>query len=87
MLCADDLPVKKPHPEPLLEAARRLDVAPEACWYLGDHVRDMQAAKAAGMPAIAVGYGYIAEEEDYRDWPADRWFDTAEAVLEALRGH
>ena len=85
MLCADDLPVKKPHPAPLLEAARRLDVAPEACWYLGDHVRDMQAAKAAGMPAIAVGYGYIAEEEDYRDWPADRWYDTAEAVLEALK--
>ncbi|MEE3214176.1 MAG: HAD-IA family hydrolase [Pseudomonadota bacterium] len=84
LLCADDLPHKKPHPEPLLEAARRLSVAPQECWYLGDHVRDMQAARAAGMTAIAVGYGYIAEEDDIRQWPADRWFDTAEAVVEAL---
>ncbi|QFT85068.1 Phosphoglycolate phosphatase [Halomonas sp. THAF12] len=84
LLCADDLPVKKPDPAPLLEAARRLAVAPGDCWYLGDHHRDMQAARAAGMPAVAVGYGYITEDDDYRLWPADRWFDTAEALTETL---
>ncbi|XKE47430.1 HAD-IA family hydrolase [Halomonas organivorans] len=84
LLCADDLPVKKPDPAPLLEAARRLGVPAGECWYIGDHVRDMQAARAAGMPAVAVGYGYLAEEDDYRAWPADHWFDTAEALTLAL---
>lgn len=84
LLCADDLPTKKPAPEPLWEAAKRLDTASKACWYVGDHVRDMQAAKAAGMTAVAVGYGYIAEEEDYRQWPADVWFDDCAALVKAL---
>ncbi|WP_136246656.1 HAD-IA family hydrolase [Halomonas borealis] len=84
LLCADDLPVKKPDPAPLLEAARRLDVAPGDCWYLGDHHRDMQAARAAGMPAVAVGYGYIAEDDDYRLWPADLWFADADTLSLAL---
>ncbi|RTR05091.1 HAD-IA family hydrolase [Halomonas nitroreducens] len=84
LLCADDLPVKKPDPAPLHEAARHLAVAAPACWYIGDHVRDMQAARAAGMTAVAVGYGYLEEEDDYRQWPADLWFDTAEALTEAL---
>lgn len=86
LLCADDLPVKKPAPEPLWAAARQLGVEAGACWYIGDHLRDIQAARAAGMAAIAVGYGYIEEGEDYRGWPADRWFDTGEALVEALLG-
>ncbi|MDX1466641.1 MAG: phosphoglycolate phosphatase, partial [Halomonas sp.] len=45
---------------------------------------DMQAARAAGMAAVAVGYGYIEEEDDYRRWPADLWFETAEALVAAL---
>ncbi|EWH03114.1 HAD-IA family hydrolase [Halomonas sp. BC04] len=84
LLCADDLPVKKPFPEPLWAAAQALDVAPERCWYIGDHLRDMQAARAAGMPAIAVGYGYIEEGDDYRDWPADLWFETSTALVDTL---
>lgn len=84
LLCADDLPVKKPAPEPLWEAARRLMVTPKQCWYIGDHVRDMQAAHSAGMTAVAVGYGYIDEEEDIGSWPADLWFETPEALVAAL---
>lgn len=86
LLCADDLSVRKPAPEPLWEAARRLNVAPEACWYVGDHVRDIEAAKAAGMTAVAVGYGYISEEDDYQQWPADIWFETCDALVDALKG-
>lgn len=84
LLCADDLPVKKPAPEPLWEAARQLGVAPEACWYIGDHVRDIQAAHAAGMAAIAVGYGYIGEDEDRHSWQADIWFESPADLVEAL---
>lgn len=84
LLCADDLPVKKPAPEPLWEAARRLEATPEQCWYIGDHVRDMQAARSAGMTAVAVGYGYIDEQDDIGQWPADLWFDTPLALATAL---
>lgn len=84
LLCADDLPVKKPAPEPLWVAAERLGVAPGDCWYIGDHLRDIQAARAAGMVAVAVGYGYIEAGDDYRAWPADRYFETADALVAAL---
>lgn len=84
LLCADDLPVKKPAPEPLWAAARELDVTPESCWYIGDHARDMLAAHAAGMTAVAVGYGYIDETEDRESWQADRWFETPQALAAAL---
>lgn len=84
LLCADDLPVKKPAPEPLWEAARRLNVEPQDCWYIGDHARDMQAAHAAGMAAIAVGYGYIADDEDRDSWNADIWFERPSELVKAL---
>ncbi len=86
LLCADDLSVKKPAPEPLWEAARRLGVEPEQCWYIGDHARDIEAAVAAGMTAVAVGYGYISEEDDYQRWPADLWFEECHALVDALNG-
>ncbi|WP_163575784.1 HAD-IA family hydrolase [Halomonas faecis] len=84
LVCADDLPVRKPDPAPLWHAAERLGVSAERCWYIGDHRRDMEAARYAGMVGVAVGYGYIALDEDYRDWPADRWFATGEALTAAL---
>ncbi|WP_280567850.1 HAD-IA family hydrolase [Chromohalobacter sp. 296-RDG] len=84
LLAADDLPLKKPDPAPLLEAARRLGIAPGDCWYIGDHLRDMQAARAAGMQAIAVRYGYIGDEEAPSTWPVDRWFETPESLTQAL---
>lgn len=87
LLCADDLPVKKPSPEPLWEAARRLGVSAGDCWYIGDHRRDMQAARAAGMTAIAVGYGYLDENDDIQAWPADRWFESPQALIQALQQH
>ncbi|WP_346798208.1 HAD-IA family hydrolase [Halomonas sp. Bachu 37] len=85
LVCADDLPVKKPAPDPLWAAAERLRVPPAQCWYVGDHLRDIQAAKAAGMTAVAVGYGYIAEHDDYRRWPADLWFASCEELVADLK--
>lgn len=84
LLCADDLPVKKPAPEPLWAAAERLGVTPEACWYIGDHRRDMEAARAAGMIAVAVGYGYLEASDSIDAWPADHRFATPEALVSAL---
>jgi len=58
VVCGDTTPHIKPHPAPLLHAAERLALAPAECCYLGDDLRDVQAAHAAGMRAIAVEYGY-----------------------------
>ena len=60
----------KPHPAPLLEAAARLGLAPEQCWYVGDDLRDIQAGKAAAMPTIAAGWGYCGAVEP-QSWQAD----------------
>ena len=45
LICGDTTAHAKPHPAPLLEAARRLGHAPQACVYGGDDPRDMQAGK------------------------------------------
>ena len=51
-------PHLKPHPASLLHAAGQLKLAPADCCYLGDDLRDMKAARAAGMRPIAVDWGY-----------------------------
>ena len=50
---------RKPHPLPLLHAAKLAGVAPGECIYVGDAERDVQAAHAAGMPALVANYGYL----------------------------
>jgi phosphoglycolate phosphatase len=57
-ISGDSLPVRKPDPAPLLEACRRLGVAPTAAVMVGDSRNDVLAARAAGMPVVCVGYGY-----------------------------
>jgi N-acetyl-D-muramate 6-phosphate phosphatase len=49
----------KPHPDSLLYAAKQLAIAPEHCLYVGDDIRDIQAARAAGMQSAAACYGYL----------------------------
>ena len=62
---------KKPHPLPLLEAARQLGADPADCVYVGDDPRDVVAARAAGMPSIAVTWGYRLDGEEPQAWQAD----------------
>jgi pyrophosphatase PpaX len=53
----DETARHKPHPEPLLYAAARLGADARACVYVGDATVDVQAARAAGMAAVAVTWG------------------------------
>jgi HAD superfamily hydrolase (TIGR01509 family) len=53
----------KPAPDLLILAARELGVEPSRSWYVGDAIWDMQAANAAGMPAIGVVSGSATAEE------------------------
>jgi phosphoglycolate phosphatase len=67
----DTTPHAKPHPEPLFEAARRLNIAPAHCVYVGDDERDVIAGKAAGMRTVAATYGYLGSNADTQLWGAD----------------
>jgi phosphoglycolate phosphatase len=58
VVCGDTTPHLKPHPAPLLHAAGLLELPPQQCLYLGDDLRDIQGARAAGMRSVAVDWGY-----------------------------
>jgi phosphoglycolate phosphatase len=75
VISGDTTPHSKPHPAPLLEAARRLDKLPGRCVYVGDDLRDVVAGRSAGMATVAAGWGYLGEAE-----PIDRW--GADAVMQ-----
>ncbi|HEY8357715.1 MAG TPA: phosphoglycolate phosphatase [Ramlibacter sp.] len=79
----DSTPHAKPHPAPLLEAARQVGVKPIECIYVGDDVRDVQAGRAAGMPTVAATYGYMGST-DVNEWGADTRIDTPLALLGLL---
>lgn len=74
----------KPHPLPLLEAARRLDVAPECCVYVGDDERDIVAGLAAGMKTVAATYGYLGQKSDIRQWGAHATINSALELLQLI---
>lgn len=75
VVCPEDVKQSKPAPDALLLSATQLGVDPELCWYVGDHRRDMVAARSAGMLAIAANYGYVDDEDPAERWPADIWID------------
>jgi 2-phosphoglycolate phosphatase len=82
-ISGDTTPHAKPHPEPLFEAARRMQLRPEDCWYVGDDLRDIQAGKAAGMPTIAAGWGYCGMTEP-QAWNADQIASEPVTLVEWL---
>jgi 2-phosphoglycolate phosphatase len=84
VVAGDTTPHAKPHPAPLLEACARLGLEPRQAVYVGDDLRDMQAARAAGMPAIAAAYGYLGDGLDVAHWPCDARIDSPEALLSLL---
>ncbi|MGL4206993.1 MAG: HAD-IA family hydrolase [Aeromonadaceae bacterium] len=80
IVSADTLPERKPHPAPMLYAAAQLAVAPEACLYIGDHIRDIEAGRAASMKTAIAAWGYIDPAEGTHAWGADWSFDTVDAL-------
>lgn len=84
LVAGDSTPHTKPHPAPLLEAARRLSLPPERCVYVGDDRRDMLAARAAGMAAWAAAWGYLGPGESPEAWDADHVLPEPAALLNRL---
>ena len=81
----DTTPHAKPHPAPLLEAARQIGITPEKCLYVGDDERDIIAGRAAGMPTVAAAYGYLGAMLDTAHWQADATIQTPAQLLKLLK--
>ena len=71
LVCPDHVKNRKPHPEPILLACEKLHCDIEKTVYIGDHQRDIQAAKNADVIAIAAGYGYLNADSKVEEWYAD----------------
>jgi phosphoglycolate phosphatase len=84
VVAGDSTPYSKPHPAPLLEAARQLGVDPSACLYVGDDIRDVQAGRAAGMVTVAVTWGYLGLAEPIDRWGAHHLVDEPSQLLQLL---
>jgi 2-phosphoglycolate phosphatase len=70
LISGDTCTHAKPHPEPMLKACEIIGVSPAQCLYLGDDLRDMQAANASGMRGIIANYGYISDDASVANWKA-----------------
>ncbi len=81
IISGDTAPRPKPYPDPLLEAAKRLNVHPSECWFVGDDPRDIQAGKAAGTKTIAAQWGYGAQPHT---WNADYIAKSPKHLLELI---
>ena len=84
VVSGDTTPHAKPHPAPLLEAARRLGLEPTRCLYVGDDERDIQAGLAAGMGTVAAEYGYLGDKADTSTWGAHARIKSPLVLLQLL---
>ena len=77
VVCPDDVTERKPHPEPLYLNCKHIGCAPHEAIYVGDHLRDIEAGRRAGMYTIAAAYGYVEAHDDPADWNADAIVDCS----------
>ncbi len=85
IVSGDTTPHAKPHPEPLLEAVRRMGVDASRCVYVGDDERDIVAGRAAGMATVAVTYGYLGAQADTSQWGANATINCVNELLPLLQ--
>lgn len=84
LVSGDTTAHSKPHPAPLLEAARQLGLRPERCVYVGDDLRDVLAGRAAGMATLIAQWGYLGDGPPPHEWGADAILDTPADLLNWL---
>ncbi len=82
IICGDTTAYSKPHPEPMLAACRRAQVAPDECLYIGDAQHDITAGKAANMKTLAATYGYLKPDDKPQDWGADGLIHHPDEIID-----
>jgi len=86
VVAGDTLPERKPHPAPLLHAAKLAGREPADCVYAGDAERDIVAGRRAGMQTVAVRFGYLAPGEDPAAWQPDGIAESPVDLLDWIDG-
>jgi phosphoglycolate phosphatase len=86
LICGDTVAHAKPHPAPLLEAARRLELAAADCVYVGDDKRDVDAGRAAGMATIVACWGYLGAGDAPAAWGADHLIERPDELPGLIGG-
>ncbi|TAN71208.1 MAG: HAD family hydrolase [Gallionella sp.] len=84
LISGDTCAHAKPHPEPMLKACEIIGIAPAQCLYLGDDLRDMQAANATPMHGIIARYGYIDDSAQPDSWGAHGIIGAPTELLDFL---
>jgi pyrophosphatase PpaX len=84
VVASDDVERNKPYPDGILRALELLDARPEEAAYVGDSPFDVEAARRAGVHAIAVGWGGIHPRERLEALRPDAFVETAEELLGRL---
>lgn len=84
LVCPDDVKNPKPNPEPLYLACQKIGVEPLSCIYIGDHRRDIEAGRAAGMQTAIARFGYLsaADLASIDTWGADVIMQTPKALTD-----
>ncbi|MDH5357871.1 MAG: phosphoglycolate phosphatase [Gammaproteobacteria bacterium] len=82
VVSGDTTAYSKPHPAPMLHACELIKLSPEACIYIGDAERDIEAAKNANMQSILARYGYLGSQDDPESWQADAIIDHPREILQ-----
>lgn len=87
LVTPDDVSQTKPHPEPLLLAAKTLNCTAERSIYVGDHSRDIESGRAANMLTVAAAYGYVENLAQAQAWQADFLIEHAGALTGIINAH
>jgi N-acetyl-D-muramate 6-phosphate phosphatase len=77
----------KPDPTMLLLACERMNCAPEEVLYVGDHLRDIECGKNAGIATIAVGYGFTDSADEHTRWGANYAVNSAHEIWPLIQRH
>jgi phosphoglycolate phosphatase len=86
VLGGDSCPNMKPHPEPLLAAARHTGTELTGAWMVGDNYTDLGAGRRAGFQRCFCRYGFGVAGDETFDLAVDSLGDFADAILEAPEG-
>jgi phosphoglycolate phosphatase-like HAD superfamily hydrolase len=74
----------KPYADPILYAAKELNLPPESCLMVGDTTVDMRAGEKAGAQKVGVLCGF-GEEEELRRFKADMILATTAELVQVLQ--
>jgi phosphoglycolate phosphatase len=85
LVCPDHVTHRKPHPESLQLACQRIGCELDEAIYIGDHRRDIECGINAGVPTIAVAYGYVHDDDPCALWGADAIALDAADILRLLQ--